>query len=224
MTTCDVSSASSTSPGGEWSLSAIWFAIVAVGRKIASSWPSSSATRALQLGDASDPRAAARRRPRLRRSRRACRASAGWRCRSGGRSRPAHSAGLPAAAPARRRRVHASDAELIVVGDACTRSTRRDRARLGQPPGDQHARAPRRGRPTDCELPDSMDLDSSSDARRSRRARLSRPPGVGVGRARRRRLRGDDERPGAAPRRARRRGAVLDARRSSRRRRRATAR
>ena len=28
-----------TSPGREWSFSAIWFAIVAVGRKIDASWP-----------------------------------------------------------------------------------------------------------------------------------------------------------------------------------------
>ena len=44
-TTCEVSSASSTSPGREWSLRAIWFAIVAVGRKSAASCPSSAATR-----------------------------------------------------------------------------------------------------------------------------------------------------------------------------------
>ena len=35
----------STSPGLAWSFSAIWFAIVAVGTKIAASWPSSVATR-----------------------------------------------------------------------------------------------------------------------------------------------------------------------------------
>src|SRR5574340_1011471 len=45
MTTCDVRSAIRTSPGRESNLRAIWFAMVAVGRKTASSWPRSSATR-----------------------------------------------------------------------------------------------------------------------------------------------------------------------------------
>ena len=42
---CEFSSASSSWPGSVSTRSAIWFAIVAVGRKTASSWPSSTAAR-----------------------------------------------------------------------------------------------------------------------------------------------------------------------------------
>ena len=48
---CACSSASSSSPGSVSSRIAIWFAIVAVGRKIASSWPSSSRRTLLELVD-----------------------------------------------------------------------------------------------------------------------------------------------------------------------------
>ena len=51
MKTCEFSSPTSSSPGSVCSRSAIWFAIVAVGRKMASSCPSSAAARCLQLVD-----------------------------------------------------------------------------------------------------------------------------------------------------------------------------
>ena len=56
----------------------------------------------------------------------------------------------------------------------------------------------------------AMDLELlDADARRARRAALPRPPGVGVGRPRRARLRGDDEPAARAARGARGRAAVL---------------
>ncbi len=88
MTTCAWRSATSTSPGREWSFSAIWFASVAVGRNSAASWPRRAAARSCRSVDGrilapllvADVGGGDRRAHRPR--------SGGWPCPSGGRSPP----------------------------------------------------------------------------------------------------------------------------------------
>ena len=130
------------------SRSAIWFAIVAVGRNTASSCPSSSAHAPLQLVDGRVLALLLVADDRPRRSPRACPASGASPCRSGGRSRGADATltrvdlTLLEQTLARARRARLPRRPGVGLGRARRVGLRRD----DEPP----ARAPRGARRTPC--------------------------------------------------------------------------